>query len=114
MFPSVEEAEPFEPDVDVVFSELGFLDFFEWDFGEIFDSVVHEELHWLLFDLDLLLWVNALSELLLEHEESILLLHSRLQPQGIDFGRHGRWRRRRLRRGGVESSGLEPVAGAWK
>lgn len=86
MLAAVEEAEPLEADVDVVLGDLGGVDLLHGDLGEVLDAALHEQPHGLLLDLHLLLRVEALAVLLLEHPvPSLPLLDPRLQTVSGDL-----------------------------
>lgn len=110
MLAAVEEAEPLEADIDVVLGELGSIDLFHGNLGEVLDAVLHEQPHGLLLQLHLLLRVEPRAVLLLEHPVlSLPLLDPRLQPIRGDLA--GRRRRGRRRHGDRRSSAAGAPAG---
>ena len=86
MLPAMEQAKPLESNINIFFRRLLAVDLFHRFLGELFDPILHEQLHRLSLDLNLLLWVDPFSKLFLENEKSISQLHSRLEPVGF-YGR---------------------------
>ena len=86
MLPAMEQTKPLESNVNIIFRQLFAIDLFHRFLGELFNAILHEQLHWLTLDLNLLLWVNPFTKLFLENEKPISQLHSRLEPVGF-YGR---------------------------
>ena len=93
MLPAMEQAKPLESNINIFFRRLLAVDLFHRFLGELFDPILHEQLHRLSLDLNLLLWVDPFSKLFLENEKPISQFNSRLEPICVYGGRSGglRW-----------------------
>lgn len=93
MLPAMEQAKPLESNINIFFRRLLAVDLFHRFLGELFDPILHEQLHRLALDLNLLLWVDPFSKLFLENEKPISQFNSRLEPIRVYGGRSGglRW-----------------------
>lgn len=115
MLPPMKQAKPLEPNIDIILSMLGLLNFFKRHAGKLTDPVLGEELHRILLNLDLLLRVYTLPELLLQDPVTPSLLHTRLQPGGVDVigrgGSRGGGNRRSRRGGGDPGFGTKREVG---
>lgn len=104
MLPSVKQTEPFESDINIVFSVFRFIDFFEWDFCKIFNPIFHEQFHRFSSNFHLFLWINTLPELLFQNKIPAFLFDSGFQSFSRDLLR----RLRRSWHGGLWWVCIEP------
>ncbi|KAG6551230.1 hypothetical protein Mapa_007156 [Marchantia paleacea] len=84
---AVEEAEPFEADVNIILSLLGRIDFGEWGAGQLFDSPLGPQLHGLVLELGLFCGINALAEFRLQPPVPVHDFYSRREPAHV-LGHH--------------------------
>nr|GMC87618.1 hypothetical protein Iba_chr04eCG2190 [Ipomoea batatas] len=109
MLSPMKEAKPFESTVNIIFGKFGLVNLFKGYLGKLFNFIFHEQLHWFLLNLNLFCRIYALSELFLENKVTIFFLHPGLQSCGVDLRGSGCWWRHRLRRSGMEPSGLSQL-----
>ena len=93
MLSPMKKAKPFEPDIDIILSELGAINLLKRYLCQFFNAIFHEELQGLFLKFDLLLRVDAFPVLFLQSPVTISFLHSRLQPRSLHLwsNRSHRW-----------------------